>query len=152
VTLGLISATLGQGIGLVMEVTESVLVDDVAAVVERLARLRALGVEVAIDDFGTGYSSLSYLRQLPADRIKIDRSFIADLGTGGAAATLVSTIIELACSLGLDVVAEGVEIVEREQPAALHCSHSQGWLFGRPAPPADLGAAATAERPLATAT
>lgn len=122
---------------LVLEVTESVLVDDVAVVVDRLAQLRALGVRVAIDDFGTGYSSLSYLRQLPADRIKIDRSFVSDLGSGGAATTLVSTIIELARSLGLDVVAEGVETAEqRDQLAGLHCSHAQGWLFGRPQPPA----------------
>ncbi|MCO7218333.1 EAL domain-containing protein [Klenkia sp. PcliD-1-E] len=121
---------------LLLEVTESVLVDDVTAVVDRLARLRSVGVKIAIDDFGTGYSSLSYLRQLPADRIKIDRSFVADLSSGGAAATLVSTIIELARSLGLDVVAEGVETVDqRDQLSALHCSHGQGWLFGRPAAP-----------------
>jgi len=136
VTTALAAAGLPAG-QLVLEVTESVLVDDVAAVVERLAQLRATGVKVAIDDFGTGYSSLSYLRQLPADRIKIDRSFVADLSSGGAAATLVSTIIELARSLGLDVVAEGVETTDqREQLTALHCSHGQGWLFGRPAPAA----------------
>jgi diguanylate cyclase (GGDEF)-like protein len=138
---------------LILEVTESVLVDDVAAVVDRLARLRALGVKIAIDDFGTGYSSLSYLRQLPADRIKIDRSFIADLGSGGAAATLVSTIIELARSLGLDVVAEGVETIDqREQLTALHCSHGQGWLFGRPAaPPVNTGTSDAAHRSLTAA-
>ncbi|MCO7221235.1 EAL domain-containing protein [Klenkia sp. PcliD-1-E] len=138
-------ATAGLPAGqLVLEVTESVLVDDVAAVVERLARLRAIGVKVAIDDFGTGYSSLSYLRQLPADRIKIDRSFVADLGSGGAAATLVATIIELAGSLGLDVVAEGVETDDqRTQLTALHCTHGQGWLFGRPSAPATHPAPST---------
>ncbi len=129
---------------LTLEITESVLMEDVESVVDRLARLRARGIRIAIDDFGTGYSSLSYLRQLPADRIKIDRSFVADLGNGGAAATLVSTIIELARSLGLDVVAEGVETPEqRVQLSALHCAHAQGWLFGHPvAPSRDLVAAA----------
>ncbi len=126
-----------------LEVTESVLVDDVAVVVDRLAQLRALGVRVAIDDFGTGYSSLSYLRQLPADRIKIDRSFVSDLGSGGAATTLVSTIIELARSLGLDVVAEGVETAEqRDQLAGLHCSHAQGGcsdVRSRPPRPTSTG-------------
>jgi diguanylate cyclase (GGDEF)-like protein len=144
---------------LLLEVTESVLVDDVAAVVDRLARLREVGTKVAIDDFGTGYSSLSYLRQLPADRIKIDRSSVADLGSGGAAPTLVSTISELARSLGLDVVAEGTETADqRDQLSALHCSHGQGWLLGRPAPPrapaADpdpLAQGAAFARPLSTA-
>jgi EAL domain-containing protein (putative c-di-GMP-specific phosphodiesterase class I) len=92
-------------------------------------------VRIAIDDFGTGYSSLSYLRRLPADIVKIDRSFVQDLGSEGRSTTLVASIIELARSLQLEVVAEGVET--QEQHALLDdlaCSHAQGYLFGRPQP------------------
>jgi diguanylate cyclase len=120
---------------LTLEVTEGVLVRDVDQVVGQLLALRTLGVRIAIDDFGTGYSSLSYLRRLPADIVKIDRSFVQELGTGNRSTTLVASIIELARSLHLDVVAEGVETAE--QHAALDrlaCSHAQGYLFGRPAP------------------
>ena len=123
---------------LTLEVTEGVLVRDVDAVVEKLGALRALGVRVAIDDFGTGYSSLSYLRRLPADIVKIDRTFVQDLGDGGQSTTLVASIVELARSLGLEVVAEGVETPA--QHALLHrlaCSHAQGYLFGRPLPATD---------------
>jgi diguanylate cyclase (GGDEF)-like protein len=121
---------------LTLEVTESVLVQDVDRVVDRLRKLRALGVRIAIDDFGTGYSSLSYLRRLPADTIKIDRSFVTDLAQDGASRTLVSSIIELARSLQLDVVAEGVEdAAQRSVLQSLQCSHAQGFLFARPQPP-----------------
>ncbi|WP_298458599.1 bifunctional diguanylate cyclase/phosphodiesterase [uncultured Cellulomonas sp.] len=124
---------------LTLEITEGVLVRDVDAVTERLTRLRALGVRIAIDDFGTGYSSLSYLRRLPVDTVKIDRSFVSDLGTGGTATTLVSSIIELARSLHLDVVAEGVET---EQQATilrdLRCARAQGYLYARPLPAAEV--------------
>jgi diguanylate cyclase (GGDEF)-like protein len=120
---------------LTLEVTEGVLVRDVDQVVRQLRALRALGVRIAIDDFGTGYSSLSYLRRLPADIVKIDRSFVQDLGTGGTTTTLVASIIELARSLHLDVVAEGVETTQQQCVLReLACSHAQGFLFGRPAP------------------
>jgi diguanylate cyclase len=120
---------------LTLEVTEGVLVQDVDQVVRQLRALRALGVRIAIDDFGTGYSSLSYLRRLPADIVKIDRSFVQDLGTGGTTTTLVASIIELARSLHLDVVAEGVETDQQQAVLReLACSHAQGYLFGRPAP------------------
>jgi diguanylate cyclase (GGDEF)-like protein len=120
---------------LTLEVTESVLVQDVDRVVDRLRKLRTLGVRIAIDDFGTGYSSLSYLRRLPADTIKIDRSFVIDLAQDGASRTLVSSIIELARSLQLDVVAEGVEdAAQRSVLQSLQCSHAQGFLFARPQP------------------
>jgi diguanylate cyclase (GGDEF)-like protein len=120
---------------LTLEVTEGVLVRDVDQVVRQLLALRALGVRIAIDDFGTGYSSLSYLRRLPADIVKIDRSFVQDLGTGGTTTTLVASIIELARSLHLDVVAEGVETDQQQCVLQeLACSHAQGYLFGRPAP------------------
>ncbi|MGY1594578.1 putative bifunctional diguanylate cyclase/phosphodiesterase [Geodermatophilus sp. SYSU D00708] len=120
---------------LTLEVTEGVLVRDVDEVVRQLRALRALGVRIAIDDFGTGYSSLSYLRRLPADIVKIDRSFVQELGTGGTTTTLVASIIELARSLHLDVVAEGVETAQQHAVLrSLDCSHAQGYLFGRPAP------------------
>ncbi|SDY78015.1 diguanylate cyclase (GGDEF) domain-containing protein [Geodermatophilus africanus] len=122
---------------LTLEVTESVLIEDVEAVVDSLRALRGLGVRIAIDDFGTGYSSLSYLRRLPADVVKIDRSFVQDLGSGGRSTTLVASIIELARSLDLEVVAEGVETEEQHAVLGrLACSHAQGYLFGRPRPAA----------------
>jgi diguanylate cyclase (GGDEF)-like protein len=120
---------------LVLEVTESVLADDLDAVSARLQELRDLGARIAIDDFGTGYSSLSYLRRLPADIVKVDRSFVADLTRGGSAATLVASIVELSRSLSLDVVAEGVETeAQRATLVELGCTYAQGYLFGRPAP------------------
>ncbi|SDO20260.1 bifunctional diguanylate cyclase/phosphodiesterase [Geodermatophilus sp. DSM 45219] len=134
---------------LTLEVTEGVLIDDVEAVVDTLRALRTLGVRIAIDDFGTGYSSLSYLRRLPADVVKIDRSFVQDLGSGGRSTTLVASIIELARSLHLEVVAEGVET--EEQHAVLErlaCSHAQGYLFGRPQPADVHGIAAPVSVPL----
>ncbi|MGY1814764.1 putative bifunctional diguanylate cyclase/phosphodiesterase [Blastococcus sp. SYSU D00820] len=128
---------------LTLEVTEGVLLRDVDQVVDQLRALRTLGVRIAIDDFGTGYSSLSYLRRLPADIIKIDRSFVQDLDGGGRSTTLVASIIELARSLRLEVVAEGVETPEQSAVlGGLACSHAQGYLFGRPQPAA--GAAAHA--------
>ena len=120
---------------LTVEVTESLLVGDTELAVARLQALRELGVRVAIDDFGTGYSSLSYLRSLPADVLKIDRSFVTDLARGGAATTLVSSIVELARSLSMDVVAEGVETGDQQAVLAdLGCGLAQGYLFGRPEP------------------
>ena len=120
---------------LTLEITESVLVQDIERVVDRLRSLRTLGVRIAIDDFGTGYSSLSYLRRLPADTIKIDRSFVMDLAVDGASRTLVSSIIELGRSLQLDVVAEGVETeAQRAVLQGLRASHAQGYLFARPRP------------------
>ncbi|MGY1669182.1 putative bifunctional diguanylate cyclase/phosphodiesterase [Geodermatophilus sp. SYSU D00710] len=120
---------------LTLEITEGVLLRDVDEVVGRLAALRALGVRIAIDDFGTGYASLSYLRRLPADVLKIDRSFVHELGAGGRSTTLVASMIELARSLGLAVVAEGVETAQQQAVLGdLACSHAQGFLFGRPQP------------------
>ncbi|GAA0322078.1 diguanylate cyclase (GGDEF)-like protein [Kineococcus aurantiacus] len=131
---------------LTLEVTESVLVGDLDAVSGRLARLRATGVQVAIDDFGTGYSSLSYLRRLPVDTVKIDRSFVGDLAHGGSATTLVATIIELARSLGLDVVAEGVETEQQAQVLRdLSCTYAQGYLYARPQAAQDVVAPAPAD-------
>jgi predicted signal transduction protein with EAL and GGDEF domain len=130
---------------LLLEVTEGVFVRDVERVVAELGRLRALGVRIAIDDFGTGYSSLSYLRRLPADLLKIDRSFVTDLAGGGSSRTLVSSIIELARTLGLEVVAEGVETEsQRRVLQDLGCGLAQGYLFAPPRPAADCGPALAA--------
>jgi diguanylate cyclase (GGDEF)-like protein len=130
---------------LTLEVTEGVLVRDVDAVVAQLEALRALGVRIAIDDFGTGFAGLSYLRHLPADIIKIDRSFVSDLPSGRSATTLITSIVELARTLGLDVVAEGVETESQRQALRdLDCASAQGYLFARPEPAHRAGAHLTA--------
>ncbi|WP_167759247.1 EAL domain-containing protein [Blastococcus sp. TF02A_35] len=127
---------------LTLELTEGVLVRDVDAVVTQLEALRALGVRIAIDDFGTGFSSLSYLRKLPADVLKIDRSFVTDLPGGRSATTLIASIVELARTLGLDVVAEGVETDgQRTALRDLNCGLAQGFLFARPQPAGEASAA-----------
>ena len=121
--------------GLELEITESVIMEDARHSGESLRAIRAMGVSIAIDDFGTGFSSLSYLSKLPVDTLKIDRSFVHDMIAGQQKAVLVSTIINLAHSLKLKVVAEGVET--EEQLALLRvlgCDELQGYLFGRPAP------------------
>jgi diguanylate cyclase (GGDEF)-like protein len=117
---------------LVLEVTESFVLRDEVAGARRLRSLRELGVRLAIDDFGTGYSSLSYLRQLPVDVLKIDRSFTSGLGRSGQDEALVQAILRLADSLGLEAIAEGVEVREqRDALVELGCSHGQGWHFAR---------------------
>jgi EAL domain-containing protein (putative c-di-GMP-specific phosphodiesterase class I) len=127
-------------------VTENVLLHDAALAIETLSRLRALGVRVALDDFGTGYSSLSYLRHLPVDVLKIDRSFLADVGSDEAAAALTASIVAMGVALGLRVVAEGVEEEhQRRLLLAFGCHEAQGFLFGRPAP-ADAAERAWAAR------
>jgi diguanylate cyclase (GGDEF)-like protein/PAS domain S-box-containing protein len=121
--------------GLELEITESVVMEDVRHSGVTLRAIRAMGVSIAIDDFGTGFSSLSYLSKLPLDALKIDRSFVHDMTAGMQGTALVSTIIKLAHSLRLNVVAEGVET--EEQSAVLHaldCDESQGHLLGRPVP------------------
>ncbi|MCZ2495237.1 diguanylate cyclase [Xylophilus sp. Kf1] len=121
--------------GLILEITEGLLITDIQKVTERLHELVALGVRFSIDDFGTGFSSLAYLRQLPLHEIKIDRSFIAGLPHDVAGAGIVCSILSMGQHLGLHVVAEGVET--REQSAFLvanGCPSRQGWLHGRPMP------------------
>lgn len=125
----------GADAGLDIEVTESLLMSDVDQNIEKLTAVRALGVRVAIDDFGTGFSSLGYLTRLPAETLKIDRSFIATMLEDPSAMTLVSTIISLAHSLKLDVVAEGVESEEQAKILRLlRCEQMQGYLVGKPLP------------------
>ena len=100
-----------------------------------LQAIRALGVSIAIDDFGTGFSSLGYLSKLPVDTLKIDRSFVIDLSSGPQGLALVSTIISLAHSLKLNVVAEGVETEEQSRLLRLlNCDEMQGFLFSKPVP------------------
>jgi EAL domain-containing protein (putative c-di-GMP-specific phosphodiesterase class I) len=121
-----------------LEITESVLVDDLPRALAILRRLKALGVRIAMDDFGTGYSSLSNLQAFPFDKIKIDRSFISNLQRNAQAATIVRAMIALGRGLNLPVVAEGVET--QEQLAFLSneaCSEVQGYLLGRPLPITD---------------
>jgi len=122
-----------------IEITESVIMDDIEHSVGLLQGLRALGCRIAIDDFGTGYSSLNYLARLPADTIKVDQSFVAMLTQSPEAVSLVTNIITLAHSLSRDVVAEGVE--EEEQAKLLRllrCDVLQGYWLGRPMPAADF--------------
>jgi len=118
---------------LTLEVTERVLIEIDAPVMEGLARLRALGVRLAIDDFGTGYASLAYLRELPVDIIKIDPSFVAGLGTDGTLAMLTRTIVQIGHDLGIEIVAEGIERPEQlELLRAMGCGLGQGFLVARP--------------------
>ncbi|MGD9610643.1 MAG: EAL domain-containing protein [Desulfovibrionaceae bacterium] len=119
--------------GLKLEITESVLMHDPRHTALELTRLKALGVKIAIDDFGTGYSSLSYLRQLPIDHLKIDRSFISGGADDGESQEIVKSIISLARSLGLTVVAEGVERADQlERLRRADCDKAQGFMFSRP--------------------
>jgi len=123
-----------------LEITEGVLVAAAGPEIARLAELRRLGVRVAIDDFGTGYSSLGYLSQLPFDTIKIDRSFVRNMESDDSARAIVDMIVELSRRLGRDIVAEGVETESQYGIlAALNCRRVQGWLFGKPMSPRDIG-------------
>lgn len=118
-----------------LELTESVVLNDVSGVISKMHALRALKVHLSLDDFGTGYSSLAYLKQLPLDQIKIDQSFVRDIVSDPNDAVLVKTIIDMAKNFGLDVIAEGVET--QEQLAFLKrngCLAYQGYLFSKPVP------------------
>jgi Amt family ammonium transporter len=127
--------------GLVLELTESALLSDTDRVHHRLARLREIGVKIAIDDFGTGYSSLSYLRRLPIDVLKIDRSFVSELGTSSnaQARSLVRSIVGLGHDLCLTIVAEGIETQsELDDVRAARCDLGQGFFLGAPLAPAEF--------------
>ncbi len=130
---------------LTLEVTESALVEDDAAV-ESLARLRDMGIEIALDDFGTGYSSLGALRDLPVDVVKIDRTFVRDLyGDVGPMEAMIAAIVALAHALDMEVVAEGVEDAAHDACIReLDCDRSQGWYHGRPMSAATVDAHLTA--------
>ncbi|MDP3223938.1 MAG: GGDEF domain-containing phosphodiesterase, partial [Rubrivivax sp.] len=122
-----------------LEVTESLLADDAASAQRQLRELRNLGVEIALDDFGTGYSAMSQLRRLPIDVMKIDRSFVVDLGKDDGALAIARAIIALAGALRLRVVAEGVETQQQaDWLRELGCHELQGYLFARPMPAEEL--------------
>jgi EAL domain-containing protein (putative c-di-GMP-specific phosphodiesterase class I) len=123
----------------VLEITESVLMEDVESSRSTLDALKALGVRIVVDDFGTGYSSLAYLRRFPVDMLKIDQSFIAGLGEDPSDTAIVAAVVSLAHTLGLEAVAEGVETEEQlAELRRLDCDHAQGYLMARPLYPDDL--------------
>nr|WP_201153109.1 EAL domain-containing protein [Rhodothalassium salexigens] len=123
-----------------LEITESVLIHDTDYAVEVLNRLKARGVRIVLDDFGTGYSSLSYLKRFPFDKIKIDRSFVSEIGDSQQSAAIVRGVIGLARGLGVPVVAEGVEQTAHvDMLREEGCDQMQGYLIGRPAPIEDYG-------------
>ena len=141
--VGLVQSALGDAgldaSALVVEITESVVVDDLDQVVAALAELRRLGVRVAIDDFGTGYSSLLYLKRFPADVLKVDRSFVQGLGVHDGDTAIVDAVVELGHRLGLEVVAEGVETDEQlHELRRRRCDHAQGYLLQRPVPASEM--------------
>jgi EAL domain-containing protein (putative c-di-GMP-specific phosphodiesterase class I) len=124
-----------------LEITESSILENLDETVRKLQQLKMMGMTVAIDDFGTGYSSLSYLKQLPLDRLKIDRSFVKDTPDDRDDCAIVRTIIAMSASLGLSVIAEGVE--NREQVEFLRaggCNEIQGYLISKPVPAAEIEA------------
>ena len=124
-----------------LEVTESLLLKDSAAVQSKIVRLKSLGVSIVLDDFGAGYSSLSYLWRYPFDKIKIDRSFISSLGDSVSVEGVIESIIHLGRKLNMRVTAEGIETNEQaDMLRALHCDQVQGYLFSRPLTMADLSA------------
>ena len=124
-----------------LEITESLIMEDVEATIEKLKNVQALGIKMAIDDFGTGYSSLAYLSKLPVETVKIDRSFVITMLADPDTATLVQTMITLAHSLKLTVVAEGVDAEEQAKVLRLlRCDQMQGYLFSKPLPPDQITA------------
>jgi PAS domain S-box-containing protein/diguanylate cyclase (GGDEF)-like protein len=137
--LDLVGEWRNDDVGLDIEITEGVLIDDVSTAVSQLRVLRRSGIRVAIDDFGTGYSSLSRLAELPVDMLKIDRTFVNQLTTSGTGRTVAETIIALGRAFNMTTVAEGVETREQfELLAQLGCDQSQGYLHSRPLATADL--------------
>ena len=118
-----------------LELTESLVLDNIYDTISKMQALRGIGVRFSMDDFGTGYSSLSYLTQLPLDQLKIDQSFVRNIGTKSTDAVIVQTIIGMANNLGMEVIAEGVETEEQRAFLEQHgCTLCQGYLFGRPVP------------------
>ena len=118
-----------------LELTESMLVDNIEDVIIKMNTLKSHGIRFSLDDFGTGYSSLSYLKRLPLGQLKIDRSFVMDVLTNGNDAAIAQTIVALGQTLGMKVIAEGVETeAQRDFLSAHGCHAYQGYLFSRPLP------------------
>jgi EAL domain-containing protein (putative c-di-GMP-specific phosphodiesterase class I) len=130
-----------------LEITESILIQNVDGVVAALDRLKHLGVKLAIDDFGTGYSSLSYLKRLAIDKLKIDQSFVRELAQNADDEAIVRAIIQMAQSLKLKTIAEGIESAEVLQKLrTFGCNEGQGFYFARPMPAAELSTFVQARR------
>jgi EAL domain-containing protein (putative c-di-GMP-specific phosphodiesterase class I) len=126
---------------LMIEVTESIMLDAEDRLESDLAILQDMGCIISVDDFGRGYSSLAYLARLPVDVLKMDREFIADIETDRRGAALVAAVVELGRTLGMDVVAEGVETAgQLDALRGMGCRFIQGWLVGRPMGAAELPA------------
>ncbi|PKO53623.1 MAG: diguanylate cyclase, partial [Betaproteobacteria bacterium HGW-Betaproteobacteria-20] len=118
-----------------LELTESLLVENIDTTIKKMAQLKAKGVNFSLDDFGTGFSSLTYLKRLPIDQLKIDQSFVRDILSDPNDASIVRTIITLGESLGLSVIAEGVETEEQRKFLITNgCHNYQGYLFSKPVP------------------
>ncbi len=118
-----------------LELTESIVLSDVDETIRKMRTLKEIGVRFSLDDFGTGYSSLAYLTQLPLDQLKIDQSFVRNIGVNYNDAVIVQTIIGMANNLGMEVIAEGVETEEQRDFLERNgCTHYQGYLFGKPVP------------------
>jgi EAL domain-containing protein (putative c-di-GMP-specific phosphodiesterase class I) len=125
-----------EGRSLCLDITETLYITVLEGNTEALNDLRRVGVRISIDDFGMGYSSLSYLKRLPADTLKIDRSFVAGLGEDAENTAIVRMVIELAHTLGMRIIAEGVESEEQaEQLREMGCDLGQGFHFAEPLPP-----------------
>ena len=125
-----------------LELTESLFLEDIERSIGKMQALREMGVLFALDNFGTGYSSLSYLKKLPLSQLRIDRGFVRDIVIDRNDEIIVQTIIKMGQTLGLEVVAEGVETDEQLSMLQQHgCRNFQGYLFGRPLPIADFESA-----------
>ncbi len=145
-----------NGPALHLEITESVLLGNGHGnghlATDLLTELRLLGVELHVDDFGTGYSSLTYLHRFPLQAIKVDRSFVHRMGARRTDLEIVRSIVDLATTLGLRVIAEGVETpAQRERLIAFGCELGQGFLFAEPLEPADVGALLESSDPVVPA-
>jgi EAL domain-containing protein (putative c-di-GMP-specific phosphodiesterase class I) len=123
-----------------LEITESVLVKWAEGLTETLCNLRAQGIQLVLDDFGTGYSALGYLNRFPIDALKIDRSFVAGIGSDREHSAIVQAVIDMAGALGISVIAEGVETqLHADTLYEMGCRYAQGFHFARPAPSEEIG-------------
>lgn len=136
---GILAETQLDPAGLKLEITETMVFNNVEYAASMLRQIKGLGIQLSMDDFGTGYASLSYLHQLPIDNLKIDRSFVETIDTSGTESEIIQAVVQLAHSLNIDVVAEGVETVEQaNRLKTLGCEYAQGFLFAKPMEPKDV--------------